>query len=56
MLPPQQGARGYLAFLFSMVTPGIIELNAGSLGGPIIWFFACAITPFGLPSFRKQMT
>jgi uncharacterized membrane protein (Fun14 family) len=38
-----------LAFLFSMVTSGVIELNAGTVGGPVIWFFAIAITPFGLP-------
>ncbi len=43
-----------LAFLFSLVTPGIIELNAGSLGGPVIWFIACLITPFGLPKLDKN--
>ena len=43
-----------LAFLFSMVTPGIIELNAGTLGGPVIWILACIITPFGLPKFDKS--
>ena len=43
-----------LAFLFSLVTPGIIELNAGSLGGPVIWFIACLITPFGLPKIDKN--
>ncbi|MEI7525839.1 MAG: hypothetical protein WCJ95_15965 [Mariniphaga sp.] len=41
-----------LAFLFSMVTPGIIELNAGSMGGPVIWILACLITPFGLPKYE----
>ena len=45
-----------LAFLFSLVTPGIIELNAGSIGGPVIWFIACLITPFGLPRFDKTAT
>ena len=44
-----------MAFLFSLVTSGIIELNAGSLGGPVIWFIACLITPFGLPKFDKTM-
>ena len=39
-----------LAFLFAMVTSGIIELNAGTIGGPVIWFLAIAITPFGMPS------
>ncbi|MEI6682155.1 MAG: hypothetical protein WCO44_05985 [Bacteroidota bacterium] len=43
-----------LGFLFSLVTPGIIELNAGSVGGPVIWFIACAITPFGMPKLWKK--
>ena len=38
-----------LAFTFSFVTSGIITLNAGTLGGPVLWVLACAITPFGLP-------
>jgi len=42
-----------LTFLFVLVTPGIIELNAGTVGGPVLWFLAIAITPFGLPSLRK---
>jgi hypothetical protein len=37
-----------LAFLFSFVLSGIIELNAGTVGGPVLWFLACIITPFGL--------
>jgi len=37
-----------LAFLFLQVTPGIIELNAGTIGGPVLWLLACLITPFGL--------
>ena len=37
-----------LAFLFSQVTSGMIELNAGSVGGPVIWAMACLITPWGL--------
>lgn len=37
-----------LAFTFAMVTPGIIVLNAGTVGGPVLWVLACAITPFGL--------
>jgi hypothetical protein len=43
-----------LAFLFSLVTTGVIELNAGSVGGPVIWFLAIIITPFGMPALRKQ--
>jgi len=43
---------GDLAFLFVQVVPGIIELNAGTIGGPVLWFLAVAITPFGLPRLR----
>lgn len=43
-----------LTFLFALVTSGIIEFSAASLGGPIIWFLACLITPFGLPTLRKS--
>lgn len=43
-----------LTFLFAMVTPGIIELNAGTLGGPVLWFLAIAIAPYGLPPLRKN--
>lgn len=42
-----------LAFLFALVIPGVIELNAGTLGGPILWFLAIVITPFGLPQWRE---
>ena len=42
-----------LAFLFAMVTSGIIELNAGTIGGPLIWFLAIVITPFGMPKLRR---
>ena len=41
------------AFLFTQVTTGLIELNAGTVGGPIIWALACVLTPFGLPSLRS---
>lgn len=43
-----------LGFLFTMVTPGVIELNAGTVGGPIIWFIAIAITPFGMPRLGQS--
>ena len=43
-----------LAFLFSLVTSGIIELHAGTIGGPVIWFLAIIITPFGLPPLLKR--
>ncbi|MEB3198032.1 MAG: hypothetical protein VKP62_12600 [Candidatus Sericytochromatia bacterium] len=42
-----------LTFLFAMVVPGVIELNAGSIAGPVIWFIAVAIIPFGLPAWRR---
>ena len=42
-----------LAFLFALVVPGVIELNAGTVGGPVLWFLAVLITPFGLPSKRR---
>jgi len=42
-----------LTFLLAMVVPGVIELNAGSLGGPVIWFVAVVLTPFGLPAWRR---
>ena len=45
-----------LAFLFTQVTPGMIEINAGTVGGPIIWFLALVITPFGMPSLTRKLT
>ena len=44
-----------LAFLFAMVVSGVIELNAGSVGGPVIWFVAVILTPFGLPKLNRQL-
>jgi len=44
-----------LAFLFTQVTTGMIELNAGTIGGPVIWFLAVAITPFGMPRLGKKI-
>ena len=37
-----------LAFLFGLVTPGVIAFGPETLGGPVIWFLACVVTPFGL--------
>ncbi|NBY32474.1 MAG: hypothetical protein EBQ60_08080 [Actinobacteria bacterium] len=37
-----------LTFLFALVTSGVIEKNLATLAGPIIWFMAVAVTPFGL--------
>jgi hypothetical protein len=44
------------AFLFSQVVPGFIELNAGTVGGPVLWAAACVVTPFGLRSIRTSGT
>lgn len=41
------------AFLFTQVVPGFIALNAGTIGGPVLWLLACVVTPFGLPSLGK---
>lgn len=43
-----------LTFLFYLVTSGVIELNAGSVGGPVIWFMAIIATPFGMPALRTK--
>lgn len=43
-----------LAFLLAMVMSGVIELNAGSVGGPVIWFLAIVVTPFGMPALRNK--
>ena len=43
-----------LAFLFSQVTSGLIELNAGTVGGPVIWAIACVVTPWGLMQLKKE--
>jgi len=43
------------AFLFTQVTTGLIALNAGTIGGPVIWALACMVTPFGLPSLTKRI-
>ena len=44
-----------LSFLFAMVTSGIIELNLGTVLGPIIWFIAILIIPFGLPKWNRNI-
>jgi hypothetical protein len=36
------------------VVPGVIELNAGTVGGPVLWFLAILITPFGLPKLSRS--
>ena len=44
----------WLGYFIGLLTAGIIELNAGSVGGPVLWLLALAITPFGLPSLRNR--
>ena len=42
-----------LSFLFAMVTSGIIVADLATISGPIIWFIAIGLTPFGLPKKIK---
>jgi hypothetical protein len=51
-----EGVRQYLTFLFAMVVSGVIELNAGTVGGPVLWFLAILITPWGLPKVFRSGT
>ena len=44
---------GDLAFLFNMLLSGIIELNVGTIGGPVLWFIVISITPFGLIKVKR---
>ena len=41
-----------LSFLFLQVTPGFIKGDLASYLGPILWFIACIVLPFGLPKFK----
>jgi uncharacterized membrane protein (Fun14 family) len=43
-----------LTFLFALVTSGVIEFSIPTISGPIIWFLALAITPFGMPRLVKK--
>lgn len=43
-----------LSFLFLQVTPGHIKGDLGTYGGPVLWFFAVAILPFGLPKLKLK--
>ena len=38
-----------LAFLFGLVTSGVIEFSFPVILGPVLWFIAVIVTPFGLP-------
>jgi hypothetical protein len=41
-----------LSFLFLQVTSGYIKGDWGTYGGPILWFIAVVVLPFGLPKFK----
>ena len=43
-----------LSFLFVLVTSGVITADVTTIAGPIIWFVAVAVTPFGLPRLRGR--
>lgn len=43
-----------LSFLFLQVTPGHIKGDWGTYGGPVLWFIAVVILPFGLPPFSRK--
>ncbi len=42
-----------LSFLFLQVTPGHIKGDWGTYGGPVLWFIAIVVLPFGLPKFKR---
>lgn len=43
-----------LTFLFALVTSGVIEFSIPTISGPVIWFLAIAITPFGMPAIGNS--
>ena len=43
-----------LSFLFLQVTPGHIKGDYGTYGGPILWFIAIFVLPFGLPKLKLK--
>ncbi len=43
-----------MTFLLAMVTSGVIAFSLESISGPVIWFLAILITPFGLPPFKRR--
>ncbi|NDF40390.1 MAG: hypothetical protein EB140_15880, partial [Proteobacteria bacterium] len=44
---------GDLAFLFALVTSGVIEFSFAVVLGPLVWIIAVVVTPIGLPSLRS---
>jgi len=43
-----------LSFLFALVTSGVIVADVATIAGPIIWFVAVALTPFGMPAKTRS--
>lgn len=43
-----------MTFLLAMVTSGVIAFSLESISGPVIWFLAILITPFGLPPLKRR--
>lgn len=43
-----------LAFLFTQVLSGVAPMGFPQLIGPILWFLAVALTPFGLPKLGSR--
>ncbi|MFZ4707683.1 MAG: hypothetical protein ACOYMF_16905 [Bacteroidales bacterium] len=43
-----------LTFLFASVMSGISELGLATISGPVLWFIAMALIPFGLPKLSKN--
>lgn len=41
-----------LSFMFLQVTSGTIALNVPTISGPVLWFLAVIITPFGMPRLK----
>lgn len=42
-----------LSFTFLQVTSGTIALNLPTIAGPVLWFLAVIITPFGMPRLKS---
>ncbi len=43
-----------MTFLLAMVLSGVITLNWASVSGPVIWFLAVLVTPWGLPMLKHR--
>jgi hypothetical protein len=43
-----------MTFLLAMVTSGVIAFSVETISGPVIWFLAILITPFGLPMLKHR--